>query len=193
MKRALLLMTILFIAGCGSNVTKNPAASKLHLMRPRTILVLPPSVIRADSDADERFVSSIVAALLQKGYYVFPPPEVWKVLEQGGLLDRRKGNATAPQRYGEYCGADAVLYTSIEEWHMPQRTHEGRIKLSCQLKSAVNGAILWKFEPRQSVAVTIPEDPGESRSARIEHAVVAVAEDIASTMPPGRYASPPEE
>jgi len=68
------------------------------------------------------------------------------ILKMEGIYDTELLLRTPPQKFKTYFGADAVLYTTIEQWDVSYLVLSSTLTVAirCVLKSAVSGETLWQ-------------------------------------------------
>jgi hypothetical protein len=145
-----------FAMGCGpKHVTKGDKFPLLYQERPVTILVLPPINQTTAADAKEYYATTIAEPLSLFGYYVLPIEVTSEILKMEGIYDTELLLRTPPQKFKTYFGADAVLYTTIEQWDVSYLVLSSKLTVAirCVLKSAVSGETLW--QRRSSVEVDL--------------------------------------
>jgi len=143
----LMLFSSLFILnGCARHVTKGEKFPLLYQERPLTILVLPPINRTTAADAKEYYATTITEPLSLFGYYVLPIEVTSDILKMEGIYDTELLLRTPPQKFKTYFGADAVLYTTIEQWDVSYLVLSSTLTVAirCVLKSAVSGETLWQ-------------------------------------------------
>jgi hypothetical protein len=111
----------------------------------KSILVLPAANDAVNIDAPYYFLSTISYPIAEKGYYVFPVNLVNRLLEDEGLSDPHMLNKSSPFKIAKKFGADAILYTTIEDWDAKYMGFATIITASLKytLKSGKTGKIIW--------------------------------------------------
>lgn len=112
-KSSFLLLCAVVLSGCAIAPYDYSA---LNEHKPRSILVIPPNNNSVEVNAPYIFLSTVSKPLAEKGYYVFPVSVIDHFLKQNGLPTPAEMNAIPLDKIQETIGADAVLYTTIEEW-----------------------------------------------------------------------------
>jgi hypothetical protein len=120
--------------------------TKLVTANPRAILVVPPVNKSVEVGAADFFLSTLPVPLAERGYYVFPVNVVKRLLEDDGLADAAMVQAADPVRLCSMFGADAVLYTTIEQWTAKYVVVATQIEVefSYVLKDGRTGEELWR-------------------------------------------------
>lgn len=112
----------------------------------RSILIIPPINNSANVKASGDFLSAIAFPIAERGYYTFPVNLTKKIMEDEGMSDVNLVHSQKPQILAELFGADAVLYTTIDQWDAKYIGLSTLItvKMTYILKSGRDGSILWK-------------------------------------------------
>ncbi len=149
----LVLLAVVLLTGCGTNITKEEFAPKIYTERPTSILVLPPINKTTAADAKEYYSTTVTEPLANDGYYVFPMEIVNDVLQQEGLYDTETMLNVQPQKFKEYFGADAVLYVTIEKWNTSYLITAGSVtvKAACELRSTLTGEVIWFYDDEVTI------------------------------------------
>lgn len=143
MKKLLLLLPILLLAGCVQVPVKDLSA--FNQAKPKSILIVPAMNKSLDVDAPNYFLSTITRPLAEQGYYVFPVNAVKQVMEIDGMGDADQVFKADPQRLGELFGADAILYVCINRWDAQYSVLSTTVTVdfTYQIKDGHNGQLLW--------------------------------------------------
>jgi len=149
LRLATIATLLLVICSCGGPklITKEAAFPKMYEEQPRSILVLPPINESTAADAKEYYSTTLAEPLSINGYYVFPMEVTTELLKKEGFYDTELILNTSPQKFGEYFGADAVLYPKIVKWDTSYYVVGGHVSVGLDflLKSTKSGATLWKY------------------------------------------------
>jgi hypothetical protein len=200
----LLLISLLYLTGCAPKMlTKSDAFPNHYKEMPLSVLVLPPINTTTAADAREFYATTIAEPLSFSGYYVHSTELVMEVLRFEGIPDSELLLDIPPQKFKEYFGADAVLYTTINKWNTSYYVIGGNVTvgLNFLLKSTNTSDILWKYSGEMTVDTT-----GENRVGGLlglalqlaETAIKSAATDytpiakkinymVLNTIPYGRY------
>lgn len=199
-----LLIIVFNVSGCGPKIlTKYEAFPNHYKEMPLSILVLPPVNLTTAADARDYYLTTIAEPFSFSGYYIFPAELTTSILRVEGIPDTELLLNTPPQKFKEYFGADAVLYTTINKWSTSYYVIGGNVtvNISFVLKSANTGDVLWKYSGEMKVDTT-----GENRVGGyaglalmlVETAVKTATQDytpmakkinymVLNTMPYGKY------
>ena len=143
--QVLLLGTFLglIIQGC---VTSPPKPDYSHFFEhhPRSIVVVPAFNNTTAVDAPVVFDTTVTRPFAERGYYVFPVFLTRDVLIDMGLSDEGILSEVTPQRFKEVFGADAVLYSTINEWVYMALNASVRVTINYKLVDTSSGMELWE-------------------------------------------------
>jgi hypothetical protein len=153
MRQLLFCSCLLAIAaafgGCASPATATKA-TKFPLMyqeRPLTVFVLPPINSTTAVDAKEYYSTAIPQPLAFAGFYVLPMELTGEMLKGQGLYDTELIINQPLDRFYEFFGADAVLFTRIRKWDKKYAVLAANltVTIDAQLKSTRSNQILWEY------------------------------------------------
>lgn len=116
----LILLLLLLLVSCVSSQTpllKQERYAKMY-EEPQTvsILIMPPINKTNNVAAKEYLYTTLYRPLCELGYYVFSPYMMLDVLQQESGYDSERFLDQDLAKFHEYIGADAVLFTIINEW-----------------------------------------------------------------------------
>ena len=174
----ILLAVLLFTAACApQNMTLQSAFPKMYENPPTTILILPPINKSTAADAKEYFSCSLSEAIGMKGYYPMPVEATFGVLRDEGMYDTENINPAVLANFKKHFGADAVLFTSIEEWEKSWALLSGSLTITSKfaLISTANADTLWDFTTK--TRVTLGSESNNFLMAALETAVKTAVED----------------
>ena len=139
----------MFSGGCVT-VPKAIKAEKFPLMYeedPLTIFVLPPINSTTAADAKEYYSTAIPQPLAFAGFYVLPMELTGEMLQGQGLYDSELLINQPLERFGEYFGADAVLFTEIKKWDKVYAVLAANltVTIDAYLKSTKTNQLLWEY------------------------------------------------
>lgn len=137
------------LGGCASPVmvTKAQKFSRMYEEKPVTIFVLPPINSTTAVDAKEYYLTAIPQPLAFAGFYVLPVDLTSELLKSQGLYDTELLINQPLNRFGEYFGADAVLFTRIKKWDKSYAVLAASltVTIDAQLKSTKSNELLWEY------------------------------------------------
>ena len=133
----------IFLSGCATVEPYDYSA--FIASKPRSILVIPPMNDTVEVNAPYTFISTITRPLAEKGYYVFPVAVIDTFLKENGLPTPAEMNDVPLDKLREYIGADAVLYTHINQWGQKYQVVSSKAVVSANLKlvDAQTGNVIW--------------------------------------------------
>lgn len=143
-----LLASLLVTTGCGPKmVTKGSAFPKMYEEHPRSLLLLPPINESTDVEAKPYYMTTVEMPFALSGYYVFPVEMVSEIMKQEGVYDTELLYQVPLDKFYEYFGADAVLYTHIKKWDVAYMVIASNltVSLDSEIVSTKTSEVLWKY------------------------------------------------
>jgi len=145
----LLIFLLLFASGCANiaRTTKGEEFPGMYEEQPRSLLVLPPMNESTDVEAKGYYMTTIEMPLALAGYYVFPVELVSDIMKQEGVYDTEVLYSLPLDKFHEYFGADAVLYTRIKMWDVSYMVIAASLTVSieAEIVSTKTSEKLWKY------------------------------------------------
>ena len=141
-------LALVYLTGCGPKmVTKGEAFPGMYLENPRSLIVMPPMNESTAADAKDYYATTIEMPLAFHGFYVFPYEITADVLKQQGIYDTELLYNTPLNKFYEYFGADAVLFTKIKKWDTSYALIASSLTVSidAEIKSTKTSQVLWKY------------------------------------------------
>lgn len=140
------LLSILFLAAvaasCGvSSITRGSQYAAMYDNMPTTILVMPPINNTANVEAKDYLYTSISRPLVEAGYYVISPLLAMDILRAESAYDAELFVDKPLKMFKEYFGADAVVFSQIDDWTKRGFGIETRIRYF--IKSSATGEIIF--------------------------------------------------
>lgn len=89
---------------------------KMYDEHPVTLLVMPPINNTTNVEAKDLLYTSISKPLAEAGYYVISPLLSYEVLRNESAYDAELFIDKPLNKFGEFFGADAVVFSTIETW-----------------------------------------------------------------------------
>lgn len=158
----LIIVTAAIFSGCAgsSSITKGAAFPKMYEEQPKSLLILPPMNDSADAEAKSYYMTTIEQPMAQMGYYVFPVEMVSDIMKQQGVYDTELLYNTPLDKFYEYFGADAVLFTRIVRWDVAYLVLSSTltVTIESEIRSTKTSEELWKY--RGSVTVDLTGNDG---------------------------------
>ncbi|WP_269620379.1 DUF799 domain-containing protein [Zhongshania sp. BJYM1] len=166
-----LVFALLALSLVGCQVAPPYDYSALQASKPRSILVIPPLNESVDVNAPYTFISTVSKPLAEKGYYVFPVAVVDQFLKENGLPSPGEMNGVPLEKLRENIGADAVLYTTINQWGQKFQLLSSVTIVDSELKliDARTGELLWTT---RAFAQQSSSDGGSGLAGAIVGAIV---------------------
>lgn len=151
-KRTLALPVVLLVmlaTGCTppALITKGEEFPKMYEEQPRSILILPPMNESTDAEAKAYYMTTVEMPFTLTGYYVFPVEMVSDIMKQEGVYDTELLYQVPLDKFYEYFGADAVLYTHIKKWDVAYMVIASNLTVSieAEIVSTKTSETLWKY------------------------------------------------
>jgi len=143
-----LFVAMLMVSGCAPKlVTKGDAFPKMYEEQPRSLLILPPMNESTDAEAKGYYMTTIEMPFALMGYYTFPVEMVSDIMKQEGVYDTELLYNMPLDKFNEYFGADAVLYTRIKKWDVSYMVVSSSLTVSieAEIVSTKTSQQLWKY------------------------------------------------
>jgi len=175
-------LALLYFSGCTPKmVTKAQEFPGMYDEKPRSLLVMPPMNESTAADAKDYYATTIEMPLAFHGFYVFPYAITSDVLKQQGVYDTELLYSLPLNKFYEYFGADAVLFTKIKKWDTSYMVLASSLTVSidAEIKSTRTSRVLWKYNG--TVVVDLGGgDTGGGLAGLIAKAVVAAVNTAAA-------------
>ena len=144
-----LFISLVILSGCAgtSMVTKGSEFPKIYEEQPRSLLILPPMNESSDAEAKGYYMTTVEMPFAQMGYYVFPVEMVSDIMKQEGVYDTELLYNMPLDKFYEYFGADAVLFTKIKAWKVSYAVIASSLTISIEstIVSTKTSQELWKY------------------------------------------------
>ena len=115
---------------------------KMYEEDPATIVVMPPINNTANVDAKDLLYTSISYPLIEAGYYVISPHITMEFLKAESAYDAELFINGDMAKFGEIFGADAVVFSIIDEWI---KDAQGiKTKITYMIKSTKSNEVLFE-------------------------------------------------
>jgi hypothetical protein len=139
----------ILLGGCVAPVlvTKVQKFPRMYEEKPVTIFVMPPINSTTAADAKEYYTTAIPQPLAFAGFYVLPVELTGDLLKSQGLYDTELLVNQPLNRFAEYFGADAVLFTHIKKWDKAYAVLAATltVTIDAKLKSTTSNEVLWEY------------------------------------------------
>jgi len=186
------MMLSLCISACGPKmITKGDKYPLIYEERPVAILILPPINESTAADAKDYYATTIQEPLSFSGYYVFPYEITTEILKMEGIYDAELMKNLPMQKFREYFGADAVLFTTIKKWDLSYLVIASYLTVSidCELKSTKSNATLWQYNGNVVVDLSGGNSGGGIAGLIVKVIVTAISSAMADYVPHARTAN----
>jgi len=138
-----------YLSACVSPtiVTKESEFPGMYNEKPRSLLIMPPMNLSTASDAKDYYATTVEMPIAFQGYYVFPYEITSEVLKQQGVYDSELVYDIPLNKFYEYFGADAVLFTKIQKWDVSYLVlaSDLTVSIDAEIKSTKTSEVLWKY------------------------------------------------
>ena len=174
----LILLLGMMLSGCVvQQTTKLAEFPQMYEEDPASILILPPINESTDAEAKDYYSTTIPIPLLLHGYYVFPYELTSEILKQEGIYDSELLRDIPLNKFYDYFGADAVLFTTIKEWDLSYVVIASSLTVSidCVIKSTQTSNTLWSYNGKVVVDLS-GGNGGGGLAGLIIQAVVTAAQ-----------------
>ena len=113
----LIAVCSLLFASCETmNHTRGELYPKMYEEKPVTLLVMPPINNSNNVEAKDLLYTSISQPLAEAGYYVISPHLAMEISKAESAYDAENFIEQNVGRFGKVFGADAVVFSVIDEW-----------------------------------------------------------------------------
>jgi hypothetical protein len=172
-------------------ITKGERYPLIYEEKPVSILILPPINESTAADAKDYYATTIQEPLSFSGYYVFPYEITTEILKMEGIYDTELTKNLPVQKFREYFGADAVLFTTIKKWDLSYLVIASYLTVSidCELKSTKSNATLWQYNGNVVVDLSGGNTGGGIVGLVVKVIVTAVSSAMADYVPHARTAN----
>ncbi len=179
-----LTILILIFTGCGpayDHITKGAAFPKMYDQQPKSLLILPPMNESTDAEAKDYYMTTTEMPFALMGYYTFPTEMVSDIMKQEGIYDTELLYNMPLNKYFEYFGADAVLFTKIKKWDVSYAVIASSLTVSIEARivSTKTSEELWKYTGTVVVDLS-GGDTGGGLAGLIAKAIVAAINTAAA-------------
>lgn len=176
MKRLIpIILLAATVSSCGtmSQVTRESQYAAMYNDMPVTILVMPPINNTSNVEAKDLLYTSISRPLAEAGYYVISPLLAMDILKAESAYDAELFIDKPLTMFKDYFGADAVVFSQIDDW--TKRGFGIETKIRYIIKSASSGEIL--FDRSCDLYLDLQQHSGNSSALAqlVDLAVSAIA------------------
>lgn len=168
---------ILLMSACGptSSITRAEQYAKMYDEQPVTLLVMPPINNTSNVEAKDYLYTSISRPLAEAGYYVLSPLLVMDILKAESAYDSELYINTPLDRFKDFFGADAVVFSEINKWTKTGFGIETDIRY--YIKSTTSGEILFDRSCKLYLDLSVNSSSNSSALASL----ISLAASVIST------------
>jgi len=143
-------LVVLGLSGCvtpPTYVTKGEEFPSMYVEKPRSLLIMPPINLSTAAEAKDYYATTVEMPIALHGYYTFPYQLTADVLKQQGIYDSELVYDIPLNKFYDYFGADAVLFTKIVHWDTSYTVVSSTLTVSidAEIKSTKTSAVLWQY------------------------------------------------
>ena len=183
MKKTAIILCIVALCALSScsvtNLTRGTAYPNMYEERPTAILIMPPINNTNAVEAKDYFYTSLAQPLSEKGYYVLSPFLAMNVLQEESAYDSEMFIDANLKPFNTLFGADAALFTIINEWSKVTLANMITVDIENILKSTTTNQV-W-FNRKGVITVDTSIDSGGSSALSSLVDMVASAVNTALT------------
>lgn len=173
-----------FLSACAGRtvVTKSQVFAGMYEEQPKSLLIMPPMNESTAADAKDFYATTIEVPLAFHGFYVFPYELTSDVLKQQGIYDSELLYNMPLNKFYDYFGADAVLFTKIKKWDTSYMVLASSLTVSidAEIKSTRTSRVLWKYNGTVVVDLGVGEDSGGGMAGLFAKAVATAINTAAA-------------
>lgn len=160
--------------------TKGSLFPKMYEEQPRSLLILPPMNESTDAEAKDYYMTTVEIPYALNGYYTFPVEMVADILKQEGIYDTELLYNLPLDKFYDYFGADAVLFTRIKKWDVSYLVVASNLKVAIESKivSTKTSEVLWAYNG--SIVVDLSGGNNSGDLAGLVISAIATAINTAS-------------
>lgn len=161
----LISLVVLGLSGCvtpPTYVTKGEEFPSMYVEKPRSLLIMPPINLSTAAEAKDYYATTVEMPIALHGYYTFPYQLTADVLKQQGIYDSELVYDIPLNKFYDYFGADAVLFTKIVHWDTSYTVVSSTLTVSidAEIKSTKTSAVLWQYNGTVVVDLSVNSGAG---------------------------------
>lgn len=139
--------TLLMACVSPTYVTKGTEFPGMYTEKPKSLLIMPPINLSTAADAKDYYSTTVEMPVAFHGYYIFPYELTAAVLKEQGIYDSELVYDIPLNKFQEYFGADAVLFTKIVKWDTSYAVVASNLTVSieAEIKSTKTSEVLWNY------------------------------------------------
>lgn len=178
-KIVLITLIVVMMSGCVSPPKKVPKIDvfpEIYNEKPRSLLIMPPINLSTAAEAKDYYATTIEMPVAFKGYYTFPYELVSEILKQEGIYDTELVYDMPLDKFHEYFGADAVLFTKIVKWDISYMVVASYLTVSIEfdIKSTKTSNTLWESSGSVRIDLSGGDGGGSAAGALISLITTAI-------------------
>ena len=173
----MLIAAAFLVSGCAPKmVTKGEMFPKMYEEAPRSLLILPPMNQSTDAQAKDYYMTTVEEPFASMGYYVFPVELVSEIMKQEGVYDTELLYEMPLNKFNEYFGADAVLFTRIKLWDVSYAVIASslRVSIEAEVVSTKTSQRLWNYTGSVYVDLSGGDSGGSLAGLLIKAVITAI-------------------
>ncbi|MCQ2167913.1 MAG: DUF799 family lipoprotein [Bacteroidales bacterium] len=191
MKKSLMLLAIAaMVCACGAPThtpTRGEAYPKMYEEKPLTLLVMPPINNSSFVEAKDLFYTSISFPLAEAGYYIISPLLAMDILKAESAYDAELFVDAPLNKFKQFFGADAVVFTEIDTW--TKRGFGIETDIRCFIKSTTSGEILFDKSATYYLDLSVRSGSSSTLGALIDLAASAINTAVTEHIQAARLAN----
>ncbi len=188
-KYGFLMIIVILIASCAptkTTVTKKQAYPKMYDEKPLSILVMPPINRSTHAEAKEWFMTTLMQPVSLFGYYVFPSILTTEILKNESAYDSELFVDAPIDKFNAVFGADALLFTTINNWDKNAVGAYILVDIEYVLKSAKSNEILWSNKYKMKYDTSVNTGAGGLLGLVADVAASAIKTGVTDYVPVAR-------
>ena len=178
MKKTTIILCIVALCALSScsvtNLTRGTAYPNMYEERPTAILIMPPINNTNAVEAKDYFYTSLAQPLSEKGYYVLSPFLAMNVLQEESAYDSEMFIDANLKPFNTLFGADAALFTIINEWSKVTLANMITVDIEYILKSTTTNEVLFNRKGVITVDTSIDSGGSSALSSLVDLVASAV-------------------
>lgn len=141
---ALVLGITFLLGGCQTAPPRD--ATLFQKIKPRSILILPPTNNTVEVDASYIYLSTVSKPVGEMGYYVFPVAIIDAFMKENGITDPYEMHQIPVDKLRQTFGADSVLKIQIQDFGQEYVLLSSNtvVRAEAQLLHLETGQELWR-------------------------------------------------
>lgn len=169
-----IVLAAIILNGCAvvEPIKKSIAYQGMYAERPLAVLIMPPINRSTNVEAKEYFHSTLAVPLANKGFYVLPPFLSMELLKKESAYDAELFLNDPLHKFGEYFGADVVLFTIIHGWNKNYSIVS--VEIEYIMKSTKTNEVVYKRRGRVNYDTSVTTNQPGLAAALVSIAMTAI-------------------